>query len=78
VNALKIAISEIEIARSSTRSAPETRLMLSSQCQSSRPAVAASVSAARAGAQRLVGPKTPLIRITTSPTVSAITGARPA
>ena len=76
--ALRIAISEIEIARLSSRSAPATRLMSSFQCQISRPAVAPSVSTVRPGAQRLVGGKTPLIRITTRPTVSAMTGASPA
>ena len=41
--AVRIAISEIEIARSSSRSAPVTRSVESPHCQISSPAVAASV-----------------------------------
>ena len=73
--AVRIAISEIEIARSSSRSAPETRSVGSSHCQISSPAVAASVEQRQRRARRACsGLKTPLSRTTQSPTVSAMTG----
>ncbi len=72
--AVRIAISEIEIARSSSRRAPETRSVVSPHCQISSPAVAASVTRVRAGALRRSGLKTPLSRTTQRPTVSARTG----
>ena len=71
---MRIAISEIEIARSSSRSAPETRSVGSSHCQISRPAVVARVTRVSAGAVRCSGLKTALSRTTQSPTVSAMTG----
>ena len=76
--AVRIAISEIEIARSSRRSAPLTRSLDSPHCQISSPAAAASVTRVSPGAQRRTGLKTALSRTTQMPTVRAMIGAMPA
>ena len=76
--AVRIAISEIEIARSSSRRAPVTRLFGSSHCQISSPAVAPRVSSVSAGAPRRNGLKTALSRTTQRPTVRAMIGEMPA
>ena len=75
---MRIAISEIEIARSSSRRAPVISVFGSPHCQISRPAVAARVIIVSAGARRLVGLKTALRRTTQRPTVSAMSGEMPA
>ncbi len=76
--AVRIAISEIEIARSSSRSAPVTRLLFSPHCQISSPAVVAKVSSVSAGAPRFSGLKTAERRTTQRPTVRAMIGEMPA
>jgi hypothetical protein len=79
--AAAIAISEIEIARSSSRSAPETRSVGSSQRQISSPAVAASVASVSAPALPAARRLEPLLRprrgpssATQIPAVSANSG----
>ncbi len=76
--AVRIAISEIEIARSSSRRAPVIRSLESPHCQIRRPAAAARVSTVSAGAVRRSGLKTAVIRTTQSPTVRAMIGEMPA
>ncbi len=76
--AIRIAISEIEIARSSSRRAPVTSVFGSSHCQISRPAVAPRVIVVSSGAVRRSGLKTALSRTTQMPTVSAMIGEMPA
>jgi hypothetical protein len=76
--AVAIAISEIVIASSSIRRAPAISDCSSPQRQISRPAVAARVSIVSAGAVRRSGLKTEVMRTTTRPTVSAISGEMPA
>ncbi len=76
--AVRIAIREIEIARSSSRSASLTRSLLSPHCQISSPAAVASVTRVSAGALRFSGLKTAESRTTQSPTVRAMTGEIPA
>ena len=75
---MRIAISEIEIARSSSRRAPVISVFGSSHCQISSPAVAPRVSSVSTGALRRSGLKTALRRTTQMPTVSAISGEMPA
>ena len=72
--AVRIAISEIEIARSSSRSEPLIRSVVSPHCQMRSPAAAARTSVVSAGTARLTASKTPLRRTTQSPAVSAMTG----
>ena len=76
--AVRIAIREIEIARSSSRSAPVISVFGSSHCQIRRPAVAPRTIVVSPGAQRLVGLKTALRRTTQMPTVRAMIGEMPA
>jgi hypothetical protein len=76
--AVRTAISEIEIARSSSRSAPATSSFDSPHCQISIPAVAARAIIVSPGARRRVGLKTPLSRTTQTPTVRAMIGEIPA
>ncbi len=73
--AIRRAISEIVIARSSIRSEPEIRSWAGSfQRQISSPAVVARASRVSPGTPRLSGWKTPLSRTMQRPAVSAITG----
>ncbi len=72
--AAAIATSEIEIARSSRRSAPATRSTGSFQFQISSPAVVASAIRVSPGAPRRSGGMTALIRTTQTPTVRAMIG----
>ncbi len=72
--AAAIAISEIAIARSSRRSAPETSVTGSFQFQTSRPAVVASAISVSPGALRRSGWLTAEISTTQTATVRAMIG----
>ena len=77
IAAARMQISEIEIARSSSRSAPDTRSWGSFHSKISRTAVTARTSIVSSGAVRRGTSKTAVPRTTQMPAVRAITGGSP-
>ena len=77
IAAARMQISEIEIARSSSRSAPETRSWGSFHSRISRTAVTAKTIIVSTGALRREAPNAAAIRTTQIPAVKAITGESP-